>query len=102
MERQVTLRFRGLATTSGGTSDKLISQVTGFTLQRDGEDWIVPPNDPKLMAGPDEVLVVGDPIHLSVDEYPFVADTYASYLVRELEDRGGEKPRNIEIFRRYA
>jgi hypothetical protein len=83
------IRFAGLAKTSEGTNKAKIEQLTGFTLQRDGDDWLVRENDPVLLRGPGNVLVTRDePWELNPSRYKAIGDEYSQrFLNAYFEER---------------
>ncbi|WP_425163454.1 hypothetical protein, partial [Candidatus Binatus sp.] len=53
---------------------------------RDGDDWIIPNDDPKLIAGPDPVLqTAGAPVPLAADFFEKIAADFLSGYLSEIE-----------------
>jgi hypothetical protein len=68
------IRFPGLARSSQDSGASVIEDLTGYKPIRDGEDWVVPDNDPQLVAGPKELLqTVVRPYILAIDSYENIA-----------------------------
>jgi len=84
------LRFRGLAKSSGGRSGGILSSITGYQVVRDGDDWVVPDDDPQLKKGPPPVLAAADkPTTLSKAKYDDIAATFVNHnlnLNKEFEE----------------
>jgi hypothetical protein len=83
------LRFPGLAKSAAESNKEMLQNITGYSIIREGDDWIVPENDPKLKAGPSDIISFENKaIPLTKNNFNEIADIYiANYLVPELEDK---------------
>jgi hypothetical protein len=72
------IRFVGLAKPSEGTNKAKLEELTGFTLHRDGSDWLVRGDDPVLLKGPADVLITKEePWELEPTCYKQIAREYS-------------------------
>jgi len=63
-----------------------IQREVGYRIVRHGDDWIIPDDDPKLLAGPDPVLqTVATPFSLDADTYQKIAANFVSNYLTEIE-----------------
>ena len=78
------VRFVGLAKPSDGSNKERIESLTGLTLHRNGDDWIVQGNDPALLKGPPDVLrTLDEPWELAAASYKRIAEEYAEKVRME-------------------
>lgn len=91
--QNVALRFKDLRKPSGGTNKDVIEKVTGYSLHEDGDDWVVYDNDPKYLAGPDNVLITDEKfLRIKPKNYEQIAENYISgYLNNLFETRYAKK-----------
>lgn len=94
------IRLLGLARPSDGTNRERLEQLTGFRLQRDGDDWIIPETDPALCRGPLDVLATTDtPRPLSPRSYQAIAEEYAAnFLVSYFEEKMQQPTEKVKIY----
>ncbi len=65
---------------------EILQRETGYRLVREGNDWIIPDDDPKLVAGPDPLLQTATRPHsLGADSYKEVAADFLSSYLTEIE-----------------
>lgn len=94
------IRLAGLAGPSNGTNRERLEQVTGFSLRRDGDDWIIPEDDVALRRGPsDTLLTVDSPRDLNPTSYQTIATEYAEkFLVPDFEKSLEQPTTKIGIY----
>ncbi len=80
-------RARGAIRFSVDSGAESIQRQTGYGVIRDGNDWIIPDDDPKLVAGPEPVLsTVAAPFSFSTDSYEKIAADFVSEYHAEIEE----------------
>ena len=78
--------MRGAARFSVDWGAESLRNQTGYQFVRDGDDWIIPNDDPKLIAGPDPVLqTAGAPVPLAADFFEKIAADFLSGYLSEIE-----------------
>lgn len=94
------IRLRGLAGTADGTNRDRLEQLTGFNLRREGNDWIIPGDDPNLVRGPSDILRTTEaPLELNEKSYDSVATEYIEkFLVQYFEERHTEPKDKVSIY----
>lgn len=92
------IRFPKLAKVSGGKNIDMLSSGTGYKFEKDGDDLVIPSNDPKLIQGPQPVLKT-EPRPISINKPDEIASTFTShYISKELEETmKGRLPKQVEI-----
>lgn len=81
-----TIRFPGLARSSRGSGAEVINRLTGYRVVRDGDDWIIPDDDPQLLAGPKPLLQTAvKPLSLSAESYNGTAADYVENYLSDFE-----------------
>jgi hypothetical protein len=80
-------RVSGAVRFSVDSGAESILQQTGYGVIRDGNDWIIPDDDPKLLAGPDPVLqTVAVPFSFTENSYEEIAAAFVSEYLTEIEE----------------
>jgi hypothetical protein len=71
-----------------------LQEEIGYRIVRVGDDWIIPDNDPRFLAGPDPVLqTVAAPLSLDANSYQEIAANFVSEYLTEIEGwREGNPP----------
>jgi hypothetical protein len=94
------IRLAGLAGPSNGTNREHIERLTGYSLRRDGDDWIVPEDDIALRRGPSDTLfTVDSPRDLNSTSYRAIAAEYAEkFLNPDFEKSLPQPTEKIPIY----
>jgi hypothetical protein len=93
------IRLTGLFDSAAGSNAAVLREHTGFGLVRDGADWVIPEDDPVLLAGPRNILIAPQrPFELKAKDYGEIAQQYSSnYRAVDLEHHLGALPPEIVI-----
>lgn len=98
MNRSVRIRLTGLAGL-GGENKATIERYTGYSLEKEGNDWVVYDDDPALRAPQKDVLSLhSDGLSLgSASAIAEIASECLGFLNPAFEAVDQEKPSNISV-----
>ena len=92
------VRFRSLANLPSGEGlRRLMYKWVGYQLERDGDDWIIPADDPVLLAGPRDSLSLEDSLNLSVLSIDSDARTLVSAMPSGFDNYYLENPKQVKV-----
>lgn len=94
------IRLRGLAGPADGSNRVRLEKLTGFKLRRDGDDWLIPGDDPVLLRGPADILsTIDPPPDLKPESYHAIANEYvANFLVSYFEEKLTQPKEKLQIY----
>ncbi|WP_224962423.1 hypothetical protein [Geomonas subterranea] len=97
------IRFAGLAKEAAGKNVGIISEWTGYEVEREGDDIVVPATDKQLLAGPRSVLLTEKrPLSLA-SEIEKMADLYVNkYFKPQFEAKPKTGPFPITVSLPYG
>jgi hypothetical protein len=71
----------------------VIHRLTGYRVVRDGDDWLIPDDDPQLIAGPKPLLQTAvRPVSLSAESYKRTAADYVENYLSDFEQWRADRP----------
>lgn len=97
----VDIRLRGLAKPTDGGNKEFLEGRTGYKLVRDGGDYVIPKDDPQLVAGPSDYITVRKPLSLSQD-LGVAAEVCVNSLCEGYERVNTKPPGKIPTFPKYG
>ncbi len=92
------VRIPGLARSSRGSGAEHIRKLTGYAVVREGDDWIIPADDPQLLSGPKPLLQTSKPIPLGTESYESTATNFVENYLSTFEQWRPEPPKTINLF----
>lgn len=92
------VRFKSLANLpSADGFRQMMYRLVGYQLERDGDDWIIPADDPVLLAGPRDSLSLEDSLNLSALSMASDARTLVSAMPSAFDDYNRDNPRRVKV-----